>query len=547
MLYLLQQLLVPLALAAVFGGGLAGWSWHCLRNRALWAERDGERNRLRNELLALVGYQPALDNAFTLGSAEIDALQKRLDVANDEAEGLRRTIAEKEAACAQHDKRIADLETALNATSGDAGAAARLSLVEASLREAEAKAAELERRAQLLETDLDAATAPKGESVEVSAMRWRSRYLDNRVSFLEAKENLAGAVPQVEDLSDELAAARVRIGDLEEALSARPVGSEDDLNRERWKGRYLDARVRYLESQANLEGPAPQAVVVAPPPVIDVEAENRKRWRQRYLEARVAWLEGRLRDAAPRVVEAPQAIVDTSELDAARADAAALRDRLTAAESRATQAVGERARLAGLLAEKEGALAGATADGAGYNRRVADLEAERVRLLARIAELENAPPPPAPPASEPVEDPAAAREKWRTRYLDSRVRFLEQSIAMAPKANVDRPPPPRDDTFAPLEAGVEVKPQGLPAARGGAPDDLRMIDGIGPRIESTLNSLGIYHFDQIAAWSPANIDWIERYLAFKGRIGREKWVEQARALVLGDADMRRRYREGEHV
>ena len=536
MLYLLQQLLVPLALAAVFGGGLAGWSWHCLRNRALWAERDGERNRLRNELLALSGYQPALDDAYTLGSVQIEALTK-------ETEELRRVIAEKDAACALHDKRIAELEAALQATAGDTGAAARLAGLEAALREAQSKAGELERRAQLLETDLDAATAPKGESVDVAAMRWRARYLDNRVSFLEAEKGLAAAVPPVEDLSGELDAARVRIGDLEEALAARPAGSQDDLLRESWKSRYLAARVKYLEEQANLEKPAPQAVV-APPPAIDVEAENRKRWRQRYLEARVAWLEGRVRDAGARVVEAPQPVVDTGELDAARAEAASLRERLTAAESRATQAVGERARLAGLLAEKEGALAGATADGAGYNRRVADLEAERVRLLARIAELENAPPPPTP---EPVEDPAAAREKWRTRYLDSRVRFLEQSIAMAPKANVDRPPPPRDDTFAPLESGVEVRPQGLPAARGGAPDDLRMIEGVTPRIESTLNSLGVYHFDQIAAWSSSNIDWIERYLAFKGRIGREKWVEQARALVIGGDDGRRRYREGEHV
>lgn len=539
MLYLLQQLLVPLALAAVFGGGLAGWSWHCLRNRALWAERDGERNRLRNELLALSGYQPALDDAYTLGSVQIEALTK-------ETEELRRVIAEKDAACALHDKRIAELEASLKATASDTGAAGRLADLEAALSEARSKAGDLERRAQLLETDLDAATAPQGESVEVSAMRWRSRYLDSRVSFLEAKDSLSAAVAPVEDLSGELDAARVRIGDLEEALAAKPVGSEDDLVRERWKSRYLVARVNYLEDQAKLEKPAPQ-VVVAPPPVIDAEAENRKRWRQRYLEARVAWLEGRVRDAGPRAVEAPEPVIDTAALDAARAETAALRERLTAAESRATQAVGERARLAGLLAEKEGALAGANADGAGYNRRVADLEAERVRLLARIAELENAPAPVAPPAPTPDEDPAASREKWRTRYLDSRVRFLEQSIAMAPKANIDRPPPPRDDTFAPLESGAEVRPQGLPAARGGAPDDLRMVEGITPRIESTLNSLGVYHFDQIAAWSSSNIDWLERYLAFKGRIGREKWVEQARTLVLGEGDGRRRYREGEHV
>jgi NADH-quinone oxidoreductase subunit E len=203
--------------------------------------------------------------------------------------------------------------------------------------------------------------------------------------------------------------------------------------------------------------------------------------------------------------------------------------------------VGERARLAALLAEKEGSLSGALSDGAQATRRAADLEAERTRLLARIAALESAP---------TTEDPDKARNQWRTRYLDNRVRFLEQSIALTPKAPAEqRPLAPRDDSFAPLEpAGAEVRPAGLPAARGGAPDDLRMIAGVGPRIESTLNSLGVYHFDQIAQWTPANIDWIERYLAFKGRIGRENWIEQAKALARGEeTEGRRRYLEGEHV
>jgi predicted flap endonuclease-1-like 5' DNA nuclease len=535
MLYLLKELIVPLTLAAVFGGGLAGWSWHCLRNRALWAERDGERNRLRNELLGLVGYQPANDT-YMPGSDEVAALRRELDAANDDVAALRKLLKEREEACTEHDRRIAELEIALKAASSDTGAGERLAVLEAELNVARTKAGELERRAAQLTVDLDAATAPQAEPVEVSAMRWKSRYLESRVGFLEAKDQLAAAAPVAEDRSAELEAAHARILDLEEELATRPSGSDDDLNRERWKTRYLDARVRYLEGEARIAKPAP----LAPQPPVDAEAENRKRWRQRYLEARVAWLEGRLRDAGSR--EEGQPVLDTAALDAANADLASLRERLAAAESRATQAVGERARIAGSLAEKEGALAGARVEAADANRRRADLEAERTRLLARIADLENAPP------QAPAEDPDAAREKWRTRYLDSRVRFLEQSIALAPRAAEPRQPPPRDDTFAPLEAGAEIRPAGLPAARGGAPDDLRMIAGVGPRIESTLNSLGVYHFDQIAAWTPANVEWIERYLAFKGRIGREKWIEQSKALARGEeTEGRRRYLEGEHV
>ncbi|MDZ4778543.1 MAG: hypothetical protein SGJ23_17320 [Alphaproteobacteria bacterium] len=549
MLYLLQQLAVPLALAAVFGGGLAGWSWHCIRNRALWIERDGERNRLRNELLGLVGYAPVNDRGYALGNAELDALQIRYEQANEEADALRRELGERETACAEHDRRIRDLEAALQASSTDSGAAERLLMLETALRDAETKGADLERRAALLEADLDSATLPKddAETVEVRALRWKSRYLDSRVGFLEARDNLAGASSPMVDLSGDLALAHARIAALESAPAP-----DDDLNRERWRTRYAEARVRYLEGE--LKAPKPEPIAFAAPvEPVDSEADNRRRWRQRYLEARVSWLEGRLRDAGGRSVEepTPQALVDTAERDNARADLAALRDRLAAAESRATQAVGERARMAGILAEKEGALAGAQSDTSAATRRLADLEAERTKLLARIAELEAAPKPEPVMVEAPVpaEDPEAARLKWRSRYLDSRVRYLEQSIALAPKSSAEqRPLAPRDDTFAPMEqGGAEVKPQGLPAARGGAPDDLRMIAGVTPRIESTLNSLGVYHFDQIAQWSAANIDWIERYLAFKGRIGREQWVEQARALANGGGADARRYLEGEPV
>ena len=58
-----------------------------------------------------------------------------------------------------------------------------------------------------------------------------------------------------------------------------------------------------------------------------------------------------------------------------------------------------------------------------------------------------------------------------------------------------------------------------------------LIGGIGPRIQDVLNSLGIYHYDQIAEWTLENIAWIDEYLNFHGRVKREGWVEQAAVLV----------------
>ena len=54
----------------------------------------------------------------------------------------------------------------------------------------------------------------------------------------------------------------------------------------------------------------------------------------------------------------------------------------------------------------------------------------------------------------------------------------------------------------------------------------------------TLHGLGIFHFRQIAAFTPDNVAWINRHLRFKGRIEREHWIEQARALAAGETPER---------
>jgi hypothetical protein len=45
--------------------------------------------------------------------------------------------------------------------------------------------------------------------------------------------------------------------------------------------------------------------------------------------------------------------------------------------------------------------------------------------------------------------------------------------------------------------------------------------------------MGFYHFDQIAAWTPAEVAWVDARLKFKGRIERDDWIAQATALAPG--------------
>jgi ABC-type branched-subunit amino acid transport system ATPase component/predicted flap endonuclease-1-like 5' DNA nuclease len=71
----------------------------------------------------------------------------------------------------------------------------------------------------------------------------------------------------------------------------------------------------------------------------------------------------------------------------------------------------------------------------------------------------------------------------------------------------------------------------LAAPRGGVADRLIAIKGIGPVNEKKLNEHGIFHFDQVAAWKKSDIAAAEAYLAFDGRIEREDWVGQAKALA----------------
>ena len=111
---------------------------------------------------------------------------------------------------------------------------------------------------------------------------------------------------------------------------------------------------------------------------------------------------------------------------------------------------------------------------------------------------------------------------------------------------------PSDEPEAPVEAAPEVPKEkttsidgeaGKKAETGERPpmvtidpaahDDLKRIRGIGPKNEDALNELGIYTFRQIAEWTAENVDWVEDFMSFPGRIEREDWIGQAKTLATG--------------
>ena len=78
-------------------------------------------------------------------------------------------------------------------------------------------------------------------------------------------------------------------------------------------------------------------------------------------------------------------------------------------------------------------------------------------------------------------------------------------------------------------------PRLLSEPEGGRGDDLKQIRGVGPKLEAMLQNLGVWHFHQIASWGPEEVAWVDgRLEGFNGRIERDEWVSQARALRDGE-------------
>ena len=129
-----------------------------------------------------------------------------------------------------------------------------------------------------------------------------------------------------------------------------------------------------------------------------------------------------------------------------------------------------------------------------------------------------------------------------------------QAAAPVVASPVAAPAPAGEPASAALVAGSptapavpQVRPAGLAQPRGGAADDLKIIVGIGPKLEALCNRLGFWHFDQLAAWTDAEVAWVDDNLeGFRGRVTRDRWVAQAKAIVaLGPQEFLRRVDAGE--
>lgn len=313
----------------------------------------------------------------------------------------------------------------------------------------------------------------------------------------------------------ELDAARV--AEMARALASARDGAQEAAGRVAELERHIERGAREVEHLVSV------SENVAAPPL--VEEAPLKDWRLRYFEQRVRYLENAARTSAQTAPPAEPVIPLAAP--------------------------------AGETPAQESPFAANAETDMLLRWRMLYLE-KRVAVL----QAENRGEPPQAPANVADSD-EAEKWKWRARYLEARTRRLERELSGAPApapvqmqaalevqpAAMEIAPEPAEPAApAPLvPAGDEQRPPGLAAPRGGAGDDLSLIEGVSLLQHSTLNALGIHHFEQIAAWTPANIAWVDQYLRLRGRIIEEQWVEQAQDLVRDGPASGRRVMEREDV
>ncbi len=134
---------------------------------------------------------------------------------------------------------------------------------------------------------------------------------------------------------------------------------------------------------------------------------------------------------------------------------------------------------------------------------------------AEVAKKVEAPKPVAAPKAvkvEPIEKPKAKAVK----QAPVETKTVEAKIEAAP---------------AKVEAATD-RPATLFDAPPAKVDDLKLIKGVGPKLEGMLNGLGIYTFEQIAGFSQAELQWVDENLtSFKGRAFRDDWIAQAKGQM----------------
>ncbi|MDC7675113.1 hypothetical protein [Asticcacaulis machinosus] len=161
---------------------------------------------------------------------------------------------------------------------------------------------------------------------------------------------------------------------------------------------------------------------------------------------------------------------------------------------------------------------------------VAEPVAEPVRAAAPVVALFEAPSA-AQVFEQQVSTPVASPTSVPEVAVETEVAYEDRSdrARIATPVSTLAVMTPDSVEAAVVQAGTGLEPMRLSTSQGHA-DDLHIISGISPALEKTLNVLGIYHFWQVASWTPENVAWLAHRIDNGDRIARENWMAQAARL-----------------
>ena len=333
---------------------------------------------------------------------------------------------------------------------------------------------------------------------------WQNRFLQSRIRTLEA---------QLADTPDIM------------EMSIEPAMPDhyDDLTTE-----LASVKERLAEAEARLTLQQPEAVPETP-----AQPDAKIEWQNKYLRARVSYFEEMAAVAAKMTTPVPaatqEADVPSHELESLQSEITVLKAELSRTSKGDSVNEQELARLRWRNRYLEGRLKyleAASLDAA--NDEDDDLIPLNVQVPSTLVDFPMKEEPKAEEVITPSEAILRVIEASEARPTFGALPDLDDDEEEEQEADIDN-----TYLFDPEPVGqvVEVRPSSFDGPLNGKRDELSRIGGVGPKIEGILNELGIFHFDQIASWTEGEEAWIDSYLRFQGRVKREAWIDQAKALA----------------
>lgn len=520
MSYLVGEIGVYLLVAALIGGLIGWFMYRCKCNKAI-AEVEAQKQSVISELDSTKGQLASTQQQLTTTEQQLASTEQQLSEANNTAKILRGDVAQAEgnaflmksrwqsslklARQTPHQlKWIQSLQTKL--ADKNKQLQQNRQFAEAKAWEAQVTKENLARvHTRLTEVDAKASSLREWMSVfqnklvktKTNYSQLRS-YADNTQSSLNAtKDNLARAHNRLTEIEHKQQPLRTWIrvfqtklmktksdhaqlrsyaDNLQTSLNA----SEDNLARTH--NRLTELTKEFQNFKDNRLNPLPP---IPPPAEVSDNKALRLVDRIRLLGTKKDSVYGRMhnqiREAKLETIETERVLTDSCEEKDAIIDD--LRAQLRKAENRAQKAP---------VVQLDQSV------------KIKELEAELGQAKADIqAGLEK---------EDQLREHELTIDAYRSKLQAKKNQLLTQSIQSVATTS--------DETAKPSEPNSEP-----------VVDDLKLIKGVGPKLEKMLHELGITTFAQIASWNKSDIEEISEKLgSFKDRVTRDDWVKKARQL-----------------